>query len=106
MRPLTVSALAGLLALTAFAAAPPTPTPAAWLKLIDQLGSDDEDVVKAAQKKLADLGEDVIPALRKAAKTHADIDVRLRAGVVATAIEKALGAEVRRFTGHEVGHIA
>jgi hypothetical protein len=32
------------LAFAAFAAAPPAAVPAEWLKLIDQLGSEDEDV--------------------------------------------------------------
>src|SRR4051794_40816285 len=82
------------------AAAPPARVPPEVLKLIDQLGDGDEGVRKAAEKKLTDLGEDVLPALRRAAKEHDDVDVRLSAGVVARAIDKALFGEVRRFTGH------
>ena len=48
------------------AAAPPAKVPAAWRKLIDQLGDDDADVRKGAEKALAALGEDVAPTLRRA----------------------------------------
>src|SRR5258708_1530045 len=89
--------LIALLALAAFAAAPPARVPAGWLKLLDQLGSEDDDARKAAEKKLTDLGEDVLPALRKAGKSHDDADVRLRASVIAAAIETHLDREVRIF---------
>src|SRR5262249_6569892 len=72
-------------------------------KLVDQLGDDDEAVHKQAQKKLTDLGEDTIPALRRAAKSHDDADVRLRAAMLVAAIEKATYGEKRRFTGHTEG---
>src|SRR5262249_43197081 len=88
-----------LSAAAAFAAAPPAKVPAAWLELIGRLGGD-QDTRRSAGKKLIDLGEDVIGPLRRAAMTHADVDVRLRAGVLAAAIEKKLYGEVRRFTGH------
>src|SRR5262245_24433303 len=39
-------------------------------KLITQLGDDDYDVRKAAEKKLIAIGENVIPPLRKAAAKH------------------------------------
>src|SRR5262249_61868512 len=63
-----------------FAAAPPAKVPDQWVKLIDQLG--DDDTREAAAKKLTALGEDVLPALRRAAKEHDDPDVRLRAVVL------------------------
>src|SRR5262249_15438076 len=44
--------------------------------------------------------------LRRAARTHSDIDVRLRAAVVADAIEKTLYGEVRKFEGHKEGVLA
>jgi WD40 repeat protein len=100
----TLSACVALccLSVSAFTAAPPPKVPAEWLKLIDQLG-EDEDVKTAAVKKLTDLGEDVVPALRRAEKAHPDVDVRLRAGVVAAAIEEKVYREVRRFTGSAEG---
>src|SRR5688500_581720 len=96
MRPLLC-----LSALAAFAAAPPAKVPPEVLELIDQLS--DDDTRKAAETKLAALGEDVVPALRRAAKSHADADVRLRAVLLAAAIEKTVYAEKRRFTGHTDG---
>jgi WD40 repeat protein len=90
--------LCGLCALS-FAAAPPARTPPAVLKLIDRLGDDDSDVRAAAEKKLVAFGEDVVPALRRAANNHDDIDVRLRAAVIVSAIEKGIYREVRQFTG-------
>src|SRR5262245_24200582 len=87
-----------------FAAAPPPKAPEQWLKLIDQLG-DDETHADAA-KKLEALGEDAIPVLRRAGRQHGDVDVRLRAAVVADAIEKMLWGEVRKFEGHKDGVLA
>src|SRR4051794_9486172 len=106
MRSLCVSCGLCLLALSAFAAAPPGKAPAEWLKLIDQLGDDEAGVRTEAEKKLLALGADAIPFLRRAGKTHADVDVRLRAVVVAAAIEKKLFGEVRRFSGHTDGVLA
>src|SRR5436190_2067860 len=90
-----VSLLAASAGLAVFAAAPTTAP--LVNKLIDQLGDDDEDIRKAAEAKLGDLGEDVLPTLRRAAKEHADVDTRLRAGVLASAIEKKLFGEVRQY---------
>src|SRR3954462_12743040 len=105
MRSLSCLLLAGLLALGASAAAPPAKVPAEVLKLIDQLGDDDADVRKEAETKLIAFGEGITPALRKVGKTHADVDVRLRAMVIVAAIEKNLYGEVRRFTGSGDGVI-
>src|SRR4051794_30635742 len=88
MRTPTCLALSSLLVLSAFAAAPPAKVPAEWLKFIDQLGDDDEKTRQAAEKELASLGEDVLPALRRAHRGHADPDVRLTAGLLVAAIEK------------------
>jgi WD40 repeat protein len=85
-----------------FAAAPPAKVPAEWHKLIDQLG-DEGDVRENAEKKLTELGEDVVPLLRRAGKTHEDVDVRLRATVVAAAIEKKLYGERVVMKGHTGG---
>jgi WD40 repeat protein len=82
MRWLTALALLALPSLIG-AAAPAVTTAPAVLKLIDQLGSEDTDTRKAAEKKLEELGEDILPALLAASKKHPDIDTRLRAMVVA-----------------------
>jgi WD40 repeat protein len=104
MRPLFVCVV--LCASLATAAAPPAKVPPEWLKLIDQLGDENEETWKSAEKKLADLGENAIFALRKSAREHADPDVRLRATVLALAIEKKVYGEVRRFTGSKDGVVA
>ena len=70
----------------ASAAAPAVPTAPAVGKLIDQLGDDDDDVRKAAEAKLTDLGEEVVPALLAASKKHADVDVRCDVMTIACAI--------------------
>src|SRR5436190_4159651 len=90
----------------AFAAAPPPAVPAAVTKLIAQLDDDDEDVRKGAMKKLTARGESVVGPLRRAARSHADADVRLRARVVIAAIEKKLYGEARQFKGHTTGVIS
>src|SRR5262245_24831897 len=82
------------------AAAPPPPAPAEVLKLIDQLGDDDDDVRKAAMDGLQAQGEKALSAVRHASVKHLDADVRLRAAVVAAAIQKALYGELRVFEGH------
>jgi len=51
-------------------------------KLIAQLGDEKRSVRLDAEKKLADLGEKALEQLRKAAKGHPDVDVRLRAVVL------------------------
>jgi WD40 repeat protein len=96
---LLVSLLAASAGLATFAAAPTTAPQVN--KLIDQLGDDDEDVRKEAEKKLGELGEDVLASLRRAAKQHADVDTRLRAGVLASAIEKRLFGEIRQYEGNQ-----
>jgi hypothetical protein len=48
-------------------------------QLIKQLGSDDPDARDAAQKQLVDLGPSVVPALKKAAETDEDPEIRSRA---------------------------
>jgi WD40 repeat protein len=69
-----------------FAAAPPAPLPAEIKKLVEQLGDDDADIRKAAMKKLEAADDDLLPALREAARGHPDVDVRLRLLVAARAI--------------------
>src|SRR5262249_6571663 len=100
MRSLLVCLFLACLTGAAFAAAPPAKVPAAWLKLIDQLGDDDDDAPNEAEKTLTDLGEDVLAALRAAGRTHKDVDVRLRALVIAAAITKKMHAVVTVMEGH------
>jgi WD40 repeat protein len=96
MRPLIVCVVLG--ASLATAAAPPSS--GAVLKLIDQLGDDDEDKRNDATKKLKALGESVLPALRKAARSHEDADVQLRAAALAMTIARRKIGEKLRFDGH------
>jgi WD40 repeat protein len=100
MRSLFVCLFSTWLVVFSFAAAPPPGVPAEARKLIDDLGDEDADTRKAAAKKLEGMEESVLPALRAAAKKHPDVDVRLRAAVVAAAIEKRLYGEIRCFKGH------
>lgn len=83
-------------------------TKAEVAKIISQLGDDDVDVRKAAEKKLVAQGEGVLPAIRQAAREHTDPDVRLRCIVLSTTLIKKLYGEVRKYTGHTaaVRHIA
>src|SRR5258708_5535668 len=64
-------------------------------KLLEQLGDDDLATRKAAMKRLEALGEGALPALRQVIASDADVDVRLRAAVVAGAIDGKLWGEVR-----------
>jgi WD40 repeat protein len=89
------AALPGLLLAVAgglFGAAPPaaSPNPAEVAGLIKQLGDEDFRARKAAMRRLERLGERALPALRKVVGSRADVDVRLRAGVVAAAIRNRL----------------
>ena len=96
---LLVSLLGGLAAFAAFAAAPSTAP--LVNKLIDQLGDDDEDVRKAAEAKLGDSARTSCPPSAGPPSRHADVDARLRAGVLAAAIEKKLFGEIRQYDGHK-----
>jgi WD40 repeat protein len=64
-------------------------------KLLEQLGADDRAVRLTAMKQLEALGESALPALRKLIASEADVDVRLRAMVVAADIDKQIWGEVR-----------
>jgi WD40 repeat protein len=102
MRPFSlVTGFVVCMTVLSFAAAPPGRLPPEVSKWIDQLGDEDEDTRNAATRKLGSLEEAVVPLLRAAQKSHADIDVRLRAGVVAGNIEKKLYGEIRVFKGHQ-----
>jgi WD40 repeat protein len=70
-------------------------------KLIEQLGDDEYDVRKAAEKKLIEIGEPALDQIKKAAKEAADADVKLRAIVLSATISKGLYGQIRTFTGHK-----
>lgn len=80
------------------------PSPAAddkeIARLIAQLGDDDEDVRKAAEKKLLEIGNPAMEQIRQAAKTALDGDVRLRAMALEKNIVKAKYKEIRQYPGH------
>ncbi len=66
-------------------------------RLIEQLGSDTAAKRRDASRRLEAMGEPALPLLRKAVRSHADPDVRLRAGLVVRAIEAERWGEVRHF---------
>jgi WD40 repeat protein len=84
---LFVSLLVGVGAVVCVAAPPAGPMIQKW---IDQLGSKDLKARTSAARALTDLGEEAITPLRWTIKTHPDVDVRLRAAVVAATIQKQL----------------
>jgi WD40 repeat protein len=69
-------------------------------KLIDDLGSDDDETVKKAEKALLAVGEAALAPLQKAAKDHPDADVRLRAIVLSKAVARGAFRELKKMTGH------
>src|SRR5436305_5791319 len=66
-------------------------------QLIEQLGSDSAARRREASKRLEALGEAALPLLRRAVQSHADPDVRLRAGLVVRVIETEMWGEIRHF---------
>ena len=76
------------------------PTEGELGKLIDQLGNDDPDVRKEAEKKLFDRGLPALDDLNKAIKGHPDPDVKLRAILLAANIKKGAFGLLRKFEGH------
>jgi hypothetical protein len=88
---LVVAALAFGLGLGVVAALPapaaPAPDTAPVAKLIEQLGSSDFEERDRATKALDAVGEPALDALRKAAESHPEAEVRMRAGLLVKAIE-------------------
>src|SRR5262249_45908583 len=68
-------------------------------KLIAQLGSDSFDDREAASQRLDAIGEPAWAALRKAAGTSSDAEIRQRAQRLAEGISHRCFGEVRRFEG-------
>jgi WD40 repeat protein len=73
-------------------------------QLIEQLGSDDPAKRQEADKQLRERGKPAEEALRKAARTHVDPDVRLRAFVLLRALSDADWGEVRAITSEPSGY--
>src|SRR5215510_16513208 len=97
---LALSLIGSTVALSARMSARGAPDANEIKKLIEQLGDDKARIRQEASRKLEALGEAALAPLRAAATSHPDVDVRLRAAVLAAAIHKKLYGEVRRFTGH------
>lgn len=70
-------------------------------RLIEQLGDSDLTKRQEAIRLLEKVGEPAVGPLRKAAKSHTDPDVRLRAAVAASLIEKQQTGEVRKIDAHK-----
>jgi WD40 repeat protein len=85
------------LLLLGVAAQEPAPDPGEVAGLVKQLGEEDAARREAAIRRLEAIGEPALAVLRQVVRTHPDPDVRLRAALVARAIEGGLWGEVRRF---------
>lgn len=88
------------------AVAPPPAEPREVEKWIADLGSDDFAVRKEAMRKLEEVGETAVSALRRVTNKDIDPDVRLRAAVVVAAIERRLYGVMRRYAGPAEGVLA
>ena len=66
-------------------------------KLIAQLGNDDFDKREEAEARLQKIGEPALDALREAARTHADVEVRGRTVALVRRIQKDLRSEITHF---------
>ena len=70
-------------------------------KLIDQLGNDDPELRKQAEKKIFQIGLNALDELQKAIKAHPDPDVKLRAILLASNIKKGAFGLIQKFVGHQ-----
>jgi hypothetical protein len=69
-------------------------------RLIRQLGSEEFAERQEAARKLVDIGEPALPALRKAAADHPDAEVRRSAGGARDKVIEGLFGLTRTFDGH------
>jgi len=70
-------------------------------RLIDLLGDDDEDKRAEAEKKLIEHGEETHSYVAKAAKSHLDADVKLRATLLEKKIARGAFRELKNMLGHK-----
>jgi len=68
--------------------------------LINQLADNVFEVREAAQKRLTEIGEPALEALKKAAKESGDAEAKQRLGQLIQAIQSSFFVEVRRFEPH------
>src|SRR5262245_21889683 len=94
-------ALLALLLLLPISAGAAPPTAKEIEEQISKLGDDDDEVRQEASKKLEKFGEPAIVFLRRAATKSADPEIRLRATVVASSIEKKLLGQFKRHEDHK-----
>src|SRR5262245_61750472 len=92
-----------LIGLVCWAALPPVHAGEAddIARLIEQLGDGDLEKRQEAIRLLEKIGDPALGPLRRVAKAHADPDVRLRAAVAASLIEKKHTGEVRKIDAHK-----
>jgi hypothetical protein len=72
-------------------------------RLIQQLGSNRFAEREQATRTLEKIGEPALEALRKAAQSAEDHDIKQRSGELVRNLEKDLFREVRQFVGHALG---
>jgi WD40 repeat protein len=101
---LCTSLLALTVAMVRAAAPDDKPDAAAIAKWIERLGDDDFDKREEAAKKLEAAGEAALPALREAAESNADAEVRAAARKIARAIDQGLYPELRSIYGGTPGY--
>src|SRR5947207_8412975 len=77
--------------------AEPEPAPAVIDQLIQQLGHDEFGQREDASRRLVQIGEPALAALRRAATAHADAEIKHRAATLVRKIEKELRGELLTF---------
>jgi len=87
--------------LLVFAASGPGQNPEVIDRLIQKLGAKKAETRESAAKRLENIGAAALPALREAAKTDTNPEVRLRAGQLVKTIGRFLFPEIRRFAVHQ-----
>jgi WD40 repeat protein len=94
-----IALLALLLLALPLISVPAAPDADEMARLVKQLGDDDFARREAASKRLIEIGELALDALRNAAESD-DAEVRRRAGEIVAGIENRLYGEQLRLTGH------
>src|SRR5262245_60176420 len=83
------------------AADEPKPDAAEISRLVRQLGSEKFETRDAASKRLEAIGAAALGALREAASSSDDAEVKQRAGRLVKVITRRIHAARRVFTGHD-----